>query len=400
MTQPIGSVVESFLAYKRALSRKYQSEERELRLLVRFAEERGVVWLDQLTPALVDDFLASRPRSRPRSFNHLLGVVSCLLEWAVSQQLLQASPLLPRRRRVSADRIPFIFDIAQARRLLHAAAALQDNPRAPQRGATYHALFALCYGLGLRAGEACRLCLGDIDLDRRLLVVVGGKFGKSRLVPFGPRVGELLQEQVKRRQATDPCWGAKTPLFSFDGRNCINPCTASITFHHLVSTLGLPITFSPIVMSGAYYANQSRDLDLSVGGDARAQAFFEDLAHTSRGTDAFYYADMRGMLEGKPRGRICMQGYHSCVLEADGGLHACVNSETLTFGNLREQPFREIWWGEKAEALRRQLHQEICPTCPSKCYARPVSAGEVLRISMQKLSGGSGAPSSSGSSEV
>ena len=168
----------------------------------------------------------------------------------------------------------------------------------------------------------------------------------------------------------------------------------------LAATLGLPITFSPIVMSGAYYANQSRDLDLSVGGDARAQAFFEDLAHTSRGTDAFYYADMRGMLEGKPRGRICMQGYHSCVLEADGGLHACVNSETLTFGNLREQPFREIWWGEKAEALRRQLHQEICPTCPSKCYARPVSAGEVLRISMQKLSGGSGAPSSSGSSEV
>ncbi len=239
--QPIGSIVESFIAHKRALGRKYRSEERELRLLARFAEERGVVWLDQLTPALLDDFLASRPRARPRSFNHLLGVVSCLLEWAVSQQLLRASPLLPRRRRVSADRIPFIFDIVQARRLLHAAAALLYNSRAPQRGATYHALFALCYGLGLRAGEVCRLRLGDIDLDRRLLVVVGGKFGKSRLVPFGPRVGELLQEQAKRRQATDPCWGAKTPLFSFDGRNCISPGTASLTFHHLVCTLDLPI---------------------------------------------------------------------------------------------------------------------------------------------------------------
>ena len=32
--------------------------------------------LDQLTPALLDEFVASRPRSRPRSFNHLLGVVA------------------------------------------------------------------------------------------------------------------------------------------------------------------------------------------------------------------------------------------------------------------------------------------------------------------------------------
>ena len=52
------------------------SEERELRLLVRFADEHGVRRLDQLTPALLEDFLASRPRPRPRSFNHLLGVVA------------------------------------------------------------------------------------------------------------------------------------------------------------------------------------------------------------------------------------------------------------------------------------------------------------------------------------
>lgn len=168
----------------------------------------------------------------------------------------------------------------------------------------------------------------------------------------------------------------------------------------LAVSLGLPITFSPIVMSGSYYANEARSLDLSVAGNPRAQALFEDLAHTTRGTDPFYYLDMRGMLEGKPRGRICMQGYHSCVLEADGGLHACVNSERLTFGNLRDMPFREIWWGEKADALRRQLHEEICPTCPSMCYARPVNAGEVLHLAVQKLGGRSGSLPSSGSVEA
>ena len=85
-----------------------------------------------LTLALLVDFLASRPRSRPRSFNHLLGVVRCLLDWAVTLQLLEASPL--QARRVTSQRIPFLFDPAQARRLLDAAAALADNSRAPGRG--------------------------------------------------------------------------------------------------------------------------------------------------------------------------------------------------------------------------------------------------------------------------
>ena len=129
MTENLGCVVDRFLAHKRTLGRKYRSEEAELRLLVRFAENRHADRLDQLTAALLDDFLASRPRSRPRSFNHLLGAVRGLLDWAVTYELLPASPLHARRRRGTTARIPFVFDIAAARRLLDAAAALPDNPQ-------------------------------------------------------------------------------------------------------------------------------------------------------------------------------------------------------------------------------------------------------------------------------
>ena len=159
MTETIAGAVGQFIAHKRAHGRKYHSEARELALLVRFAAGRDISCLGELTPALLEDFLASRPRPHPRSFNHLLGVVRCLLDWAVTWQLLEASPLQARRHRVTEQRIPFLFDPAQARRLLDAAAALPDGPRAPARGPTYHAIFALCYGLGLRAGEACRLHL-------------------------------------------------------------------------------------------------------------------------------------------------------------------------------------------------------------------------------------------------
>jgi integrase len=240
MSEGVESAVAGYLAHKRALGRKYHSEENELRLMVRFADEHHVNGLGELTPALLDEFLASRPRSRPRSFNHLLGVVRCLIDWAVTRELLEASPLQARPRRVTSSQVPFLFDAALARRLLDAAAALPDNPRARGRGPTYRAIFALCYGLGLRAGEACGLCLGDVDTSRRLLVVRGGKFGKSRLVPHGPRIAALIEEQSRRRHAGGAT-GPDAPLFTFDGHNCVHPGTASAVFRHLAGTLGLTV---------------------------------------------------------------------------------------------------------------------------------------------------------------
>ena len=240
MTENIAATMADFLAHKRALGRKYQTEEKTLHLLLAFTDQHAVIELPGLTPRLLDEFVASRPRPRARSFNHLVGVIRGFLDWAVSQQRLDAAPWRGTRRRETELRLPFLFDPIQARRLLEAAAALPDNPRATGRGSTYHAIFALCYGLGLRAGEACGLRLDDIDTDRQLLIVRGGKFGKSRLVPFGPRIGQLLALQLDRRRVQ----GAPerdAPLFSFDDRRCVHPGTASQTFHRLVIELAFPV---------------------------------------------------------------------------------------------------------------------------------------------------------------
>jgi len=83
-----------------------------------------------------------------------------------------------------------------------AAAALPDTPRATRRGPTYRTIFALCYGLGLRAGEACGLRLADIDTDRQLLVVVGGKFGNYAEAAVMPScasaAGSWVENDLKR----------------------------------------------------------------------------------------------------------------------------------------------------------------------------------------------------------
>lgn len=72
-----------FVAYKRGLGRSYDTEVAALRLLDRFLVERRVAHPEEVTDDLIEAFMASRPRSRPRSYNHLLCTVRQLFEWLV-----------------------------------------------------------------------------------------------------------------------------------------------------------------------------------------------------------------------------------------------------------------------------------------------------------------------------
>ena len=231
--------IERFVEYKRALRRRYVSEEKALRLLDAFLIRRAVGSVDAITPDLLQQFLATRRHRRPRSYNELLGVVRRLFEWLVAQGRLERSPFRAGKRRESAKRIPYIFDTGDASRLLDLAGRLPDKSRAPLRGPTYRTIFALLYGLGLRVGEVSRLQRQDVDLDHDLLRVRGTKFGKDRLVPFGPRMARLVRRHLELRG--NHVLAPEAPLFSFTKRGHIHPGTISQTFHHLVPKLGLAV---------------------------------------------------------------------------------------------------------------------------------------------------------------
>jgi site-specific recombinase XerD len=238
---PLAAAIRQFLDHKRALARRFAVEEKTLRLLDRYLVEQKIQELNQITPELLDAFLASRPRTTPRSYNHLLGTVARRFDWLVGQGLLERSPRRAKPRRQTTQRIPFRFDRTTAGQLLELAGGLPDNPRAPLRGRTDRTIFALMYGLGLRVGEAARLCLGDVDWERQLLVIRMTKFSKSRLVPFGPRIAGLLRQDV---EADGQRWGSRSPeapLVSFGRGRGLNPVSISPVFHRLVSRLGLAV---------------------------------------------------------------------------------------------------------------------------------------------------------------
>jgi len=231
--------IRSFVEYKRALNRKYRPESAALRLFDGYLCEHNATGWNSINSSLVEDFLQSRPRSRPRSYNHLLGVLHRFFEWAVLQGFVASNPVRARRRRDTGKRIPYLFDLHDAKRLMELARTLPSRSRAPQRAQTYEMIFALLYGLGLRVGEAARLKLGDFDLQRETLFVRETKFSKSRLVPLGPKLATRLRHYIGERHGATGA--SDLPLFSFTKRGCICPETISQTFHALVSKLGLTL---------------------------------------------------------------------------------------------------------------------------------------------------------------
>ena len=237
--------INAFLQYKRALGCKYRTEAAALQLLDRYVAGRDVMAWAGIDTDLIDTFLASRSRAHARSYNHLLGVTHRFFDWAVMQQMIDHNPVAARPRRVTGQRIPYLFSLDDARRLLDVARSLETRPKAPHRALVYETVFALLYGLGLRVGEVTRLQVGDVQFERATLFIRDTKFNKNRLVPFGPQMGERLKRYVEQQFGGrgDP----EAPLFSFTKRGAIHEGTISLTFHALVPRLrlNLPAGVSP-----------------------------------------------------------------------------------------------------------------------------------------------------------
>jgi site-specific recombinase XerD len=239
---PLASAIGDFLSHHRALGKRFDSEEAALRLLDRYLVEQRIETIQAITPTLLEAFVCSRPRTRSRSYNHLVNVLQRLFLWLERQGILIPSPFHLQPRRSTSQRSPFLFEPDQVRCLLALAEQLPDGRNTHRRGATYRMVFALMYALGLRVGEAARLCRKDVDRQRQCLIICQSKFAKSRLLPFGPKVGQALDDHL-RQPAPGIELSAEDPLFSLskDQRRPIYSKTISGTFQYIVAQMGLTV---------------------------------------------------------------------------------------------------------------------------------------------------------------
>ena len=234
---PLAETIERYLEYKRALCKKYLSQEQSLRLFDAYLVNAGVSCIEEITPEVVNKFLASRPPSRPSTHNQLIGALRRLFEWMTSQGILNISLLQLKKRRTTEDLKPYILTHDEVKRLLLMASQLRDETsNARGRARKYQMIFALAYGLGLRVGEICGLQIGDIDFERAVLTVRQSKFSKTRLVPMGPNLANLLKEFVVEFGSHEH----SDPVFSALGdKRALSRNTITVVFHQLILKMGL-----------------------------------------------------------------------------------------------------------------------------------------------------------------
>src|SRR5260370_25428099 len=173
-----------FIGYKQALNCKYRTEANVLQMFDQYLCDPRIPDCEAIDTRVIEGFLKSRPRRTAGSYNHLLGTMLIFFEWARVHKFIKHNPVKVEPRRETAKRIPYVFDLDDARRLLDLARRLPDNSRGRNRALIYETVFAMLSGLAWPVGERVRPDPRDVDFARDTLFIRETKFGKSRIVPF------------------------------------------------------------------------------------------------------------------------------------------------------------------------------------------------------------------------
>jgi site-specific recombinase XerD len=92
------------------------------------------------------------------------------------------------------------------------------------------------YGAALRLREATNLTRADVDLDKSILTIRNTKFGKTRLVPVGPQLINVLAQYALSLPTGQP---SDAPFFTSTAGKHVKPNTLQYTFRILCDHAGI-----------------------------------------------------------------------------------------------------------------------------------------------------------------
>src|SRR5262245_53513681 len=189
--------MEKFLEEKRACGYGYARGSFFLKSLDRFLVSEGLQ-APGLPRETVERWTAKKAHERP---TNQAARVSYLREFARflarhRHPAFVPSPGLTSRWR--HDYAPHIFTVGELRRLFEAADRLLPDRNSRLRHIVFPELFRVLYGCGLRASEALKLTVEEVNLAEGVLTIRKGKFRKDRIVPLAPGLLDRLRRYAAR----------------------------------------------------------------------------------------------------------------------------------------------------------------------------------------------------------
>jgi integrase/recombinase XerC len=187
-----------------------------------------------------------------RSVNRKLSAAGAFFAYLLRQGIVEQNPVDKVINPKNIKRLPFFYDEKQMQDMLDGeqnAAQSQDHSTTTsieyiaQRN---HTIMEVFYGTGMRLSELIGLQVGDIDMNR-LNIKVLGKRKKERLIPLSPHLAkELEQYMAVYRQHFEPQMAR--PLFLTPQGKSMNAGQVYYLIHKTLKNQGISGKKSPHVL--------------------------------------------------------------------------------------------------------------------------------------------------------
>lgn len=191
------TVVNQYIAYHQTLGGSFRTDDTTLNAFVHAMGEDAN--LADVKPESVAKYLADGSCVITSNWHRKYYTLRRFYRYALSRGYTQTSPLpiaIPKR---PPPFVPYIYNVKELRALFDTCFSYQRKKGwlEPYMVRTF---LLLLYGAGLRLSEAISLKLADVDLRQQILTIRETKFHKTRLVPLGKQLTQILLQYALWRQ--------------------------------------------------------------------------------------------------------------------------------------------------------------------------------------------------------
>ncbi|MFK7934733.1 MAG: tyrosine-type recombinase/integrase [Saprospiraceae bacterium] len=149
----------------------------------------------------------------PRSTNRKLSALKSYFKYLRKNSHMEHDPMLKVTAPKVGKRLPAVVEQQQLEQLFTHVQFGEDF-----NGQRDRLILDLLYSTGMRRSELVNLTIGNIDLPRQQLKVLG-KGNKERLIPFGQSLQQAIIDYLKLREQTFPDADSRRLLLNKKGEN-------------------------------------------------------------------------------------------------------------------------------------------------------------------------------------
>jgi len=192
----IDQIVEGYIIYLRNIRRyshnTIKSYKSDLSDFLIYCSDAGKFEISAVSERFVKSYLMnlSERNIEKISIVRKLSSLRGLFSFAFKEDLIKQNPTSQVKNPRTSKKLPEITSAENILKTFELADEADENPE------LIKAIFELLYGCSLRVSEVCNLKVGDLDLEKSSIRVLG-KGSKVRIVPVGQQSKKNLKEYIE-----------------------------------------------------------------------------------------------------------------------------------------------------------------------------------------------------------